>query len=237
MSSKQDFVENFQRRRFDAEEYEKKAQDKKADENKKQSKEIVVRAALKRRDYELELESRVGKYTVISNNTPLSQRGGYFCDVCDCLLKDSNTYLDHINGKKHQRALGMSMRAERSSLSQVKDKIEEIKRKREETKTSDDVESRLAAYEEEERAKKMARKEKKKKKKGKELVLTDAEGNPIELPDDAGKPDEADEPSTLIKEATSKAATGEEKSEEELRAEMAATLGIDFSGFGGGKKR
>jgi hypothetical protein len=60
----------------------------------------IVRDVLKRREVELNLESRVGKYTVVNANTPLSQRGGYFCETCDCLLKDSITYLDHINGKK-----------------------------------------------------------------------------------------------------------------------------------------
>lgn len=28
--------------------------------------------------------------------------GGFFCEVCKCLLKDSSSYLDHINGKKRE---------------------------------------------------------------------------------------------------------------------------------------
>lgn len=55
------------------------------------------------------------------------QQGGYWCEVCKCLLKDSIAYLDHINGKKHQRALGFSMRVERSSVSSVKGRLDTLK--------------------------------------------------------------------------------------------------------------
>ena len=46
-------------------------------------------------------------------------QAGYYCSVCDCILRDSASYLDHINGKYHNRALGMSMRVERSTADQV----------------------------------------------------------------------------------------------------------------------
>jgi hypothetical protein len=32
-----------------------------------------------------------------------------FAHVCDCTLKDSVAWLDHINGKKHNRALGYAV--------------------------------------------------------------------------------------------------------------------------------
>lgn len=44
---------------------------------------------------------------------------GWHCRVCDCFLKDSLTYLDHINGRKHQRYLGYTMRVEQSTTVEV----------------------------------------------------------------------------------------------------------------------
>lgn len=48
------------------------------------------------------------------------------------MVKDSINFLDHINGKKHQRNLGMSMKVERSSLDQVKARFQTNKKKMEE---------------------------------------------------------------------------------------------------------
>jgi U4/U6.U5 tri-snRNP component SNU23 len=56
---------------------------------------------------------------MVSVAMPLSQQAGYYCNVCDCVLRDSQSYLDHINGKWHNRALGMSMRVEKSTAEQV----------------------------------------------------------------------------------------------------------------------
>jgi U4/U6.U5 tri-snRNP component SNU23 len=37
-----------------------------------------------------------------STGTTETQQGGYFCEVCECMLKDSVSYIDHINGKKRE---------------------------------------------------------------------------------------------------------------------------------------
>lgn len=81
---------------------------------------IIERSTLKTRDYQIDLASRLGKTQVIGLNTPLNQQAGYYCSVCDCVLRDSQSYLDHINGKFHNRALGMSMRVEKSTVQQVR---------------------------------------------------------------------------------------------------------------------
>jgi U4/U6.U5 tri-snRNP component SNU23 len=107
-----------------------------------------MRKPLVARGYSIDLESKVGKVQVIAPGTPLSQQAGYYCDVCNCVVKDSANYLDHINGKKRtfclteiftlkhfvadQRALGFSLRPERSTLDQVREKFKLGKRKKEE---------------------------------------------------------------------------------------------------------
>lgn len=92
---------------------------------------IVQRANLKPRDFQIDLAAKLHKSQVVSVTMPLSQQAGYYCSVCDCVLRDSMSYLDHLNGKWHNRALGMSMRVEKSTAEQVRSRLEEAKRKKE----------------------------------------------------------------------------------------------------------
>lgn len=148
------------RRTWDKEEYEKRARERlEEDEDEEEEAETsrkreapVKRKLLKKREYDVDLESNLGKSVVITKNSTMSQSGGYYCNVCDCIVKDSINFLDHINGKKHQRNLGMSMKVERSSLDQVKKRFEFNKRKREEEekqKADYDLDERVAILKEE----------------------------------------------------------------------------------------
>lgn len=170
------------RRKWDKEEFEKIAKakldedDDDEDEWKSSGRQSPVkREFLKPRDYRVDLESKLGKTTVITKTTPASQTGGYYCNVCDCVVKDSINFLDHINGKKHQRNLGMSMRVERSTLDQVKQRMEMNKRKKEEKQKEYDFEQRLQELKDEEEKLKEYRREKRKERKRKAAESLDGD--------------------------------------------------------------
>eukprot|EP01083_Nonionella_stella_P127756 387020_1 len=166
------------RERLSKEEYEERARTRleREDDEMQMKKDarltgtVIKRDALRPRDFRVDLQKDLGKYKVITSDTPLHGRGGFFCNVCDCLLRDSNTYLDHINGKKHQRALGMSMRVERVNVQKVRERLDKHKRGLIEGSTElsgkgDDVEERLEEFEREEEHRRQSRKRRKKEKK------------------------------------------------------------------------
>ncbi|XP_041976706.1 zinc finger matrin-type protein 2 [Aricia agestis] len=160
------------RRKWDKDEFERIAAERlkaELEEEERSQKKAppVKRELLKQRDYKVDLDSKLGKSVVITKNTPTSQSGGYYCNVCDCVVKDSINFLDHINGKKHQRNLGMSMKIERSSLDQVKARFALNKRKLEEKKRDYELDTRLKEAAEEEARLKELRRERRRDKKRK----------------------------------------------------------------------
>lgn len=66
-------------------------------------------------------------------------QAGYYCNVCDCILRDSQSYLDHINGKYHNRALGMSMTVEKSTADDVRKKFEVLQKDKDKPAPVDSV--------------------------------------------------------------------------------------------------
>lgn len=177
------------RRKWDRAEYERLAEERKREEREQFEEEDekgkrpkpVKRDLLKQREYKVDLDSKLGKSIVINKATPTSQCGGYYCNVCDCVVKDSINFLDHINGKKHQRNLGMSMRIERSSLDSVKQRFQLNKKKMEEKKKEYDMAARMQEIAEEEEKLKEYRKEKRKEKRKAEEMAEESEQGGSEL--------------------------------------------------------
>ncbi|KAF9355895.1 zinc finger, matrin-type 2 [Mortierella sp. NVP85] len=113
----------------------------------------------------LNLESAVGRTQVVHGG-PAGRAPGFYCQVCDCVLKDSTAYMDHKNGKNHLKNMGMNTKAIREDLSDVVAKMESLKRKADAPKRDEyDLDARLEEakrQEERERAEKRERKKQKK---------------------------------------------------------------------------
>eukprot|EP01054_Gregarina_sp_Poly1_P003831 Gregarina_sp_Poly_1__3830@NODE_2141_length_2614_cov_168_080879_g1379_i0_p4_GENE_NODE_2141_length_2614_cov_168_080879_g1379_i0NODE_2141_length_2614_cov_168_080879_g1379_i0_p4_ORF_typecomplete_len161_score32_98zfC2H2_jaz/PF12171_8/9_1e06zfU1/PF06220_12/1_4e04zfU1/PF06220_12/9_6e05zfmet/PF12874_7/0_0018CCDC84/PF14968_6/1_6e03CCDC84/PF14968_6/0_035zf_C2H2_ZHX/PF18387_1/2_8e02zf_C2H2_ZHX/PF18387_1/0_63_NODE_2141_length_2614_cov_168_080879_g1379_i021312571 len=126
----------FGRKIWDKAQYGTGKKEKSAEEDEKQIKQKrladeATRTHLKERDFDLNLDKTLGEQKVIAATAPAAQQGGYWCSVCECLLKDSSSYLDHLNGKKHNRTLGMSMRVKKATKSDVAQRLKALKEKKE----------------------------------------------------------------------------------------------------------
>lgn len=208
------------------------------------------RAFLKARKARVDLESKVGTSEIISaesaattrlydskdegadqaaNDRSVVKTGvGWHCRVCDCFLKDSHTYLDHINGRKHQRALGYSMRVERSSkdqllstLSHLSKKKEEEERRRKGGSESDilDYHELVKAKDEEAQRRKEERRQKRLERKKK---LGESQEEDVAEPQDEMPQEEGGE----------EVNPNDDDEEVEVDPALAAMMG--FTGFGGG---
>ena len=173
----------------------------------------------------MSLSATLGKSVLVAANTPLAARGGYYCDVCTCLLKDSQTYLDHINGRKHQKRLGMSMKVGQAGLDDVRDRL----RQWTDRKESED---------------KGREKGRKRKRDGGRNEAAEA-GNRANEEEDESEPDSGDAGTAESKDRTKEAgdeANGAfrpaelDRTADDDEEVMMAAMGFKFSGFGGSKK-
>lgn len=190
------------------------------------------RAFLQPRQGKVDIDSKVGDTEIISAEaaakTSLNEGGsakdgvtksgvGWHCSVCDCFLKDSMTYLDHINGRKHQRKLGYSMRVERSTKDQMMGRLTRLTKEKERAAKKADTAKFETSYEDvvkakdKDEAKRKAERTKKRqeKKQAKRAGL-------VKEPEEDGGGEE------------------EEAEDENINPDLATMMG--FSGFGGGTK-
>ncbi|KAJ1647812.1 U4/U6.U5 snRNP associated protein [Coemansia erecta] len=133
------------RRNWDTESYEKKARDREQqlrieeeDERRRRKglKSLARQPAdaakpremLQARKQTVDLEGMVGKVQVVQASSAASGQPGFYCSVCDVTVKDSLTYLDHINGKNHQRMLNRGMKVASETVDDVLAKLESLRR-------------------------------------------------------------------------------------------------------------
>eukprot|EP01114_Cavostelium_apophysatum_P002421 TRINITY_DN12166_c0_g1_i1.p1 TRINITY_DN12166_c0_g1~~TRINITY_DN12166_c0_g1_i1.p1 ORF type:complete len:226 (-),score=60.07 TRINITY_DN12166_c0_g1_i1:49-726(-) len=185
--SKPSGVVNIARRTWDHQVYLKKAEERakreldsieeqKERKQKGPPKLSDMKPATARETSEVDFQSMAGKKQVAPPPEGSDQRNsgpGFYCKVCDCTMKDSANYLDHINGRKHQKMAGTALQPERATVDQVRarlkankesklpsselrglDKSKEVKEEK-----KDDLEERLERARQEEQRKKEEKKQ------------------------------------------------------------------------------
>ncbi|GKY95763.1 hypothetical protein MPSEU_000537100 [Mayamaea pseudoterrestris] len=189
-------------------------------------------AYLKPRTSHADIDSKVGTAEIISSqasgttssasaltkDSGVTKTGvGWHCRVCDCFLKDSHTYLDHINGRKHQRKLGYSMHVERSTKDQLQETLQKLAEERQKANNSEDDETpnlQDIVKAKDEQAKQLKQEREQRRKEKKERQRMEEEKRLRKQGADEGEDDEDDEPA--------------------MDPAMAAMMG--FASFGEGKK-
>ena len=88
---------------------------------------------LKARRHDLNLASKVGKTMTLAKDASGAVSGKnkspFYCQVCDVDFNDSHSFVDHTNGKRHNRILGMNMKVEVVTADRVKNKLELLAKK------------------------------------------------------------------------------------------------------------
>jgi len=188
------------------------------------------RTFLQQRKQNMDLDKHLGEHRVVTTHTIKPMQGGYWCSVCECLLKDSATYLDHVNGRRHNRNLGMNMKVEKIGVDRIKDKLRSMK-KEPEAVDPVDIAARIQMLEEEQEEKKRRKKEKKRKNKKK---------GPGEEAEDEGDEDDGEPPEKKQKgeddvtgDEAEEGEAGEDGAEEAEEEDEETKMMKKMMGFGG----
>ena len=148
-------VDNTVRKKWDRAEYAAKALERQQQQQQEKDKNeekhslkasdfgLVVKQPLNKgniiqRDFKKDLEAKVGTVTLVNPHT--GEGSGFVCKETGVVLKDSLSYLDHINSKKTQRDRGLSVHAERSTVEQVRARFTKHKKRKEAIKRGEKTE-------------------------------------------------------------------------------------------------
>ncbi|KAJ2350414.1 U4/U6.U5 snRNP associated protein [Coemansia erecta] len=131
------------RRQWDTAAYEQKARDreqqlKQEEENDerrhkglkpltKKPAPSAPRELLEARKASVRLDKMVGKSQIVQASSAAAGQPGFYCKECDITVKDSLSFLDHINGKKHQRELNRVMKVRNETVDDVIAKLDALR--------------------------------------------------------------------------------------------------------------
>eukprot|EP01017_Pseudomicrothorax_dubius_P008196 TRINITY_DN12670_c0_g1_i1.p2 TRINITY_DN12670_c0_g1~~TRINITY_DN12670_c0_g1_i1.p2 ORF type:complete len:206 (-),score=68.10 TRINITY_DN12670_c0_g1_i1:840-1457(-) len=100
------------------------------EEQKDEEQEVhIVKGYLKPRTEKFNFNARIGTETVVTKNPELDEKLGFFCKTCNVLTKNSQAYVEHVNGRDHASRLGMTTKVERSTVEAVREKLNSLKKK------------------------------------------------------------------------------------------------------------
>lgn len=137
----------------------------------------------------LDVSAQIGKTMLVPAGSAVGKRGrgaGFYCDACDLTFKDNLQFVEHLNSKQHLYATGQSGEVKRATLEDVVERLEWLKRKREEEKAKETVDlgTRLEVareVEEKARAEKRRRRNEKRRKNrgGEEEIKVEVENDGV----------------------------------------------------------
>ncbi|CDK28208.1 unnamed protein product [Kuraishia capsulata CBS 1993] len=175
MSGKEEKVNSFGRRTWDKEEYARLARERVEEiRNKRNGKNTEPKKTkahdfFKQRMEDLKKIDSMNKISLVAD----SVTGGWFaCEVCRRKYKDNLAYIEHLNSNEHLQNSGFDARDQQEvTLEQVKDRLETLKRIKDEERLKDDTQYDIRRRieikrkrDEEEALRKKQRTEKKRKK-------------------------------------------------------------------------
>lgn len=85
---------------------------------------------LEQRHHRVDLRKDLSKQYMLRKGGDAEGPSTFFCAICEIGFNDSISFMDHRNGKKHNRVLGMNMKVRKVGLDAVNKKLELLAQKK-----------------------------------------------------------------------------------------------------------
>jgi len=136
----------------------------------------------------LDVSHNVGKTSLVPAGAATGKRGrgaGFYCGDCNLTFKDNLQFVEHLNSRQHQVAIGQSGEVKRATLEEVRERLEWLAQKRREENEGVgnvvDLGKRLEARKDEEERERAEKREKRNEKRRKTK-----DGKGIKMEEDHG---------------------------------------------------